>query len=93
MTTVAEILVFVLGMHLSLRTVAACYRIIDLWYTIRTEYPRVIRDILRWVAVTGALIMVLPDDLQRSLLWGAGSFVVLYLSLYVMRYPLLALRR
>jgi hypothetical protein len=89
MTTAAVIAVFLLGMHVALRAVAALYRIIDLWYTIGTAYPRVIRGIVGWVATLAVVGLALPDWLRPAFLWGAGSFVPFYLSLYLIRYPLL----
>jgi hypothetical protein len=89
MITLAGMVLFLFGLHLALHTVAACYRIIDLWYTIRTTWPRVLGGILAWVTATAGIAVVLPERLRAAFLWGVGSFVPFYLGLYVIRHPLL----
>lgn len=92
MTTLVPIALFALGVHLALRTVAALYRMIDLWYTMRTAYPRVLRGILGWGGITLAIGAVLPRALRPAFLLGVLSFLGFYLSLYVIRLPLLRRR-
>lgn len=80
------------GVHLAIRTVAALYRIIDLWYTIETEYPRVLRGVLGWGGGTALIWALLPGGLRTAFLLGWLGFVGLYLGLYAIR-PVLARRR
>ena len=47
MTRVLDVAFFVAGVYLSIRGIAACYRVIDLWYAIGTAYPKVIRGLDR----------------------------------------------
>ena len=86
MTLLLQAASFTLGMYLSLRMIAALYRIIDLWYTIGTAYPRVIRGIL----VCGAMILAigwLLDRLYRTaFVSGLLAYLLFYLSLYLLRY-------
>lgn len=89
MSTLLAVLLFALGVHLALRTVAALYRIIDLSYTIRTAYPRVLRGILVWSGSSAALGLLLAGEARAAFLWGFWGFVAFYLFLYVVRYPLL----
>jgi len=90
--TLIAIALFALGVHLALRTVAALYRIIDLWYTIGTAYSRVLRGILGWGGATVAIALLLADEGRSAFLWGVWGFVGFYLSLYVVRYSFLRRR-
>jgi len=79
MTTVIKIAVFMLGMYLSMRLIAAMYRVLDLWYTIRTAYPRVIRGILGWGGITIAIAVLLGDQWRHVFLWGLIVYGLFYL--------------
>ncbi|MBI3983091.1 MAG: hypothetical protein HY337_09275 [Gemmatimonadetes bacterium] len=92
MTTLAPIVLFLLGLHVGLRMVAALYRIIDLWYMIGTAYPRVLGGIAGWAGTTVVIAMLLPDELSAVFLWGVAAFIPFYLGLYLIRYPLLRRR-
>ena len=92
MTTIIAIAAFFLGGQMALRTVAAFYRIIDLWYTIGTACPHVLLGILGWGGATVAIAVLLPQALRPAFLLGLLSFVGFYLSLYLLR-PALVRRR
>lgn len=86
-----SVLAFVLGIYFSIRVIAALYGILDLWYTIRTAYPRVLGAILGWGLIAAALAWALPGT---AFLWGFGAYWLFFLSMYVIRYPIFwALRR
>ena len=74
------------GVYLSMRLIAAAYRVMDLWYTIRTAYPAVMRGIAAWGGAAGVLAILLHGSHRAALLAGMLGFVVFYLSLYVLRY-------
>ena len=94
MTLLFQIAAFALGVFLSIRMIASLYAIIDLWYAIGTAYPRVLRGILGWGAVILATGWLLERPYRMALAWGLLGFLVFYVSLYVIRYPVLrALRR
>ena len=78
MTIAINILVFLFGMSICVQLLAALYGIIDLWYTIRTEYPKVIRRILLWSAVAIAIAWLLGDRFRPAFLWGLAVYVVYY---------------
>lgn len=78
MTLIIKIAVFVLGMYLSLRLVAALYRIIDLWYTIGTAYPKVIRGIVGWVGLSIAIAALLGGQYRQAFAWGFVVFLIFY---------------
>lgn len=81
MTTVIAIALFALGIHLCMRTLAALYRALDLWYTIGTAWPRVARGIVAWGGAT-VLIAALLRGYQRSaLLLGFAVYLGFYLAI------------
>lgn len=86
--------VFALGMYLAIRMLAALYAIIDLRYTMRTAYPRVVRGVLGWGATVLAIAWLLERHYRIALVAGLVTFVLFYVSLYLLRHVLLwALRR
>lgn len=89
MTALADVVVFAVGVYLSVRTLAAFYRIIDLWYAMRREWPGVAGGIAGWCGVTAALAALLPAALRAPLAWGLASYLAFFLGLYVVREPLL----
>lgn len=80
---------FLLGMHLSMRTIAALFRILDLWYTIGTAWPQVVRGLLGWGGGTIATAALLPERLRPAFLWGLATFLGFFLSAYVIRFFIL----
>ena len=78
MTIVIKIIVFFFGMCICVQLVAALYGIIDLLYTFRTEYPKVIQRILIWSALTIAIAWLLGNQLRPTFLWGLAGYVVFY---------------
>jgi hypothetical protein len=81
-----DVALFGLGVYACLRLTAASYRVIDLWYTIRTAYPRVVRGIVGWGGLLTGLALLLDGRRRTALLLGAAAFVLFYLSLYALRY-------
>ena len=85
MLLIGKIIVFLLGMGLAVQVVAAFYGIIDLWYSIRTEYPRVLRRILFWCGFSGVIAFLAGEQLRPAFLWG----LLLYFPLYIIQFYLL----
>jgi hypothetical protein len=90
MSVLADVVLFVLGVYLSIRAIAALYGIIDLWYTIGTAWPRVVGRLIGWGGMI-ALIAVLLGDQRRVFFSGFVAFLIFYLSLFPLRH--LVLRR
>jgi hypothetical protein len=86
-----DAVLFACGAYLCLRLIAAAYRFIDLWYTIRTAYPTVVRGILAWGGVVAALAALLDGRRRTAFLVGMLAFLLFYLSLYALRH--LVIRR
>jgi len=91
MTVMLDIIIFLFGMCICVQLIAAFYGIIDLWYTIRTAYPTVIRRILVWVFLCFAIAWLLGNDLRPAFLWGLVGYVGFYIFSF-WGYQLLFLR-
>ena len=91
MSWLADAALFACGLHVCMRLIAAAYRGIDLWYTIRIAYPAVVRGLLAWGGAAGALAILLDGSHRAAFLSGMTAFLVFYSSLYVLRY--LVMRR
>ena len=89
----AHLAAFALGVYLSIRMIAALYRILDLWYRIGTDYPRVIRGVAGWALTIAAIAGLLDGPVRVAFASGLVAFLLFYLSLYGLRHLLiLALR-
>ena len=86
MRALLAVALFLLGMHLSMRTIAALYRILDLWYRIGTAWPQVLRGLLGWGGGTVAIAALLPGGLRPFFLWGLAAFLGVFLGAYVIRF-------
>ncbi|MCI5148459.1 MAG: hypothetical protein D3916_03525 [Candidatus Electrothrix sp. MAN1_4] len=80
-----KIIVFLLGMCVAVQVVAAFYRILDFWYTIRTEYPIVIKGIFFWCGLSSLIALFMGQSLRPAFLWG----MLFYLPFYVANFFLL----
>ena len=92
--------IFLLGMCLCVQLMAAFYGIIDLWYTMRTAYPMVIRRILVWTLLCVAVAWLVGDVLRSAFIWGLvgyGGFYIFsfwgYQLLFLRNVRLLGIRR
>ena len=84
---------FALGVYLSIRMIAALYQIVDLWYRIGSEYPRVIRGVLGWAAAIATLAWLLGATYRVAFVSGLVAFLLFYLSLFGLRHLLVAALR
>lgn len=89
MTLFLQAACFTLGMYLSIRMIVALYRIIDLWYTMGTAYPRVIRGILICGAMILAIGWLLDPPYRTAFVSGLLAFLLLFLGLYLVFVALL----
>ncbi|MGB5687569.1 MAG: hypothetical protein WBM35_17305 [Candidatus Electrothrix sp.] len=78
MLLIGKIIIFLLGMGVAVQVVAAFYSILDLWYTIRTEYPRVIRGIVFWCGISGLIAFLVGDNLRNAFLGGIIFYIPFY---------------
>jgi hypothetical protein len=84
MTIIVQIPLFLSGMYVAMRMIAALFRLVDLWYTFNTAYPRMIRGVLGWGAVMAIMIVMLGGIHRTSFLFG----VAVYSFLYLMGWPI-----
>jgi apolipoprotein N-acyltransferase len=77
-TTIAKVILFLLGMSICVQFVAALYGFIDLKYTFRTTYINVLRRILIWGFGAAAIYWLLTDSLRTAFLWGMIGYFLLY---------------
>jgi hypothetical protein len=82
MTTLLSIVTAMLGIYLSMRAIAALYRVIDVWYAMRTEYGRVLRGLVIWVGGSIAIAFVLPDRYFTAFIVGLAGYLVFYLVVF-----------
>ena len=74
-------LVFVAGMLLGIRVLAALYAPLDLWYTIRTAWPVALRRIAGWGVVTAAALLLLPaGGLRLALVAGMALHLLVHVA-------------
>ena len=91
MTFLLQLAAFVLGVWMSIRTIAALYLVLDLWYAIGTHWGRVVASIAGWAALVAVSAWLLPPGPRAAFGWGLVAFLGFYLSLFALRYPLLRL--
>lgn len=85
MRTIIKMIVFLLGMCVSIQVIAAFYGILDLWYTIHTAYLKVIRGIVGWIGISVIIAILLGEHWRKAFLWG----MALYVPFYVINFFLL----
>ena len=76
---------FLLGAYLAIRVLAALYAVLDLWYSRRRTWPRMVRGLVVWGGVTAVAIGRLTPPYRTALACGLGGYVVLYLALFPLR--------
>ncbi len=89
MSVLGYLAAFALGVYLSIRMIAALYQVLDLWYRIGAEYPRVIRGVLGWAGAIAVIAGVLDPPLRWVFASGLAAFLVFYLSLFQLRHVLI----
>jgi hypothetical protein len=72
-------LLLVAGLLVGVRLLASLYRVIDLWYTIRTVWAAVLGRILVWLGVTGGVLLLLEGNMRWAFVAGMGLHGVLHL--------------
>jgi hypothetical protein len=71
------------GAYLSMRVLAALYRVADLWYRIGADWPRVARGIVGWGGTALAVALLAPGGRRAAFLYGLGGYAALHVVLYV----------
>jgi hypothetical protein len=80
--SLAAAALFVLGLYMGLRIVAALLRVSDLWYRIGTEWPRVAGGIAAWVGLAVGITLAVDGVLRAAFLCGMAGYVVVHVLVY-----------
>ena len=83
---VVDAVLFGWGVYLCLRLIAASYRVLDLWYTIRTAWPAVLGGIAVWGGAAAATATLLGGRHRTAVVLGLAAYLLFYLSLYGLRH-------
>jgi len=81
--SLASVGLFAIGVYLSIRALAALYRIADLWYRIGTDWPRVARGIIGWVGTAIAVALLAKGGRRAAFLYGLAGYAVFHVVLHV----------
>ena len=81
MTIIWEILVFMLGLCLSVQVVGALFSLIDLWSDLRRSWPVTARAILFWGGLASILTLIL-GPYRPAFLWGMAAFAFLHIAFF-----------
>jgi hypothetical protein len=79
---ILEVLCFFLGLHLTMLLVAACYRVIDLWYRISDYAVSILLQILATLTVIGLCLWLIGAELRNAFLAGQIFFVSFHITIY-----------
>ena len=79
MRTLTAAALFLLGVYLGLRVIAAFFRIVDLWYRIGIAWPGILRGIAGWGGVTLLVVLVAGEQYRSPFLWGFAAYAGLCL--------------
>ena len=83
MASLASAGLFAIGVYVSIRVLAALYRIADLWYRIGADWPRVARGIIGWGGAALAVAFIAEGGRRTAFLWGMAGYAVFHAVLHV----------
>jgi len=78
MNVLVAAVTFLAGMLLGTRLLAGLYSVIDLWYTIRTAWPTVLRRVLGWSSITTVVLFLLSSGWRWVFVAGMAAHVLGY---------------
>ncbi|HWO88337.1 MAG TPA: hypothetical protein VNL98_04220 [Gemmatimonadales bacterium] len=79
-----SVLAFVAGLVAGTGLLAALYGPLDLWYTIRTAWPTVLRRILLWSAITVVLLVLLSGTPRATFIAGITAHLVIHATSWLL---------
>lgn len=77
-----DVLLFLLGVHLTMILFADCYRVIDLWYAIGEHAAAVTLRLIIIVSVIAVTYYLVPASHEAAVLWGQIFFAAFHISVY-----------
>ena len=78
MNILYAVVVFLAGLFLGIRFLAGLYSVIDLWYTISTAWPVVLRRVVGWPGVTLAILLLLGGRWRWLFVAGMAAHLLVY---------------
>jgi hypothetical protein len=79
---IIDLLLFLLGVHLCTRLIAACYGIVDHWYCIRQYWHRSLGSILLWSVIILAFGYIATPTHQTAYIAGLAFFAIFHIVIY-----------
>ncbi len=77
-----DVLLFLLGVHLCTRLIAACYGIVDLGYFWRQYWYRTLGYILLWSSIVVAVGLVATPAHHTAYIAGLAFFAIFHIVIY-----------
>jgi hypothetical protein len=77
-----DFLIFLLGVHLCTRLIAACYGIVDLWYCREQYWDRMLGKILLWFTIIGAVGFLTAPMHHAAFIAGLACFAIFHIVVY-----------
>ena len=81
MASLASAGLFAIGVWVSIRVLAALYRIADLRYRIGTDWPRVARGVLGWGGAAASVAFLAQGGRRTAFLSGLAGYAVFHVAL------------
>ena len=80
MQIIIDLLIFLIGIHLTMQLIAALYRIIDLWYRIEDFLLPIARSILLYTLSILFIWWQLEERNEDTFLWGCIFFLCFHIG-------------
>lgn len=82
MSLLLEIILLLVGIHFCIMLLAACYRIVDLWYRIGDFLAGIIARIVILAVLDAGIYLVLPENLQLAFIGGQVGYLVFHILIF-----------
>ena len=79
---IADIFIFLLGVHLTMQLVASLYRILDLWYRIGDFLFPIARSVIFYTLIMALIWWYLEGSKESTFLWGCLFFLGFHVSVF-----------
>lgn len=89
---ISEILIFLLGLHLTMQLIASLYRIIDLWYRIGDFLLTIARSVTFYTLSIVFIWWYLEGSNESAFLWGCAFFLSFHVSIFWIGQAMLKLK-
>lgn len=77
-----DFLLFLVGVHLCTRLIAACYGIVDLWYCWKQYRYRSLGKILLWAIIIIAIGLLAAPVHHVAYIAGLAFFAIFHITIY-----------